>query len=432
MDQTKPSQETGFTGNPDEPGKQLQLSAEIQEVNSENPPDFSGLPHMVRLVLTVASRIRWGSLVVILPGNRGFRFTGPEPGVEGQIKVHDTQFASRLLNSGTIGFADSYFAREWESPDIVALLQVVSKNSDYMADYFRSNYFVRILHRFLHILNRNTKRGARRNIMAHYDLGNAFYSAWLDRTMTYSSAKFDRPGQPLSEAQQNKYKSLASRIDLRPEHHILEIGSGWGGFAEFAAREIGCRVTGITISPEQLAFAKQRMKDKGLADRVEIRLQDYRDVGEKFDRIASIEMFEAVGMRYWKTYFRKIHDCLKPNGKAGLQIITIDDRRFKDYRQGMDFIQKYIFPGGMLPSPSILKKHVEKANLAWIGNAEFGQDYAATLAEWRDRFQKAWPQIQKLGFDEHFRLLWKYYLSYCEAGFRAGTIDVTQVTLQRT
>lgn len=393
--------------------------------------DLSGLPLSLQSVIRVASRVIWGTVTINLPDGRTFRFTGVTPGIEGQINVKNIGFASKLLNGGTIGFAESYFAGDWDSPDVVALLQVVSKNSDAMEDYFQSNVFTRTVQRFLHFLNRNTKTQAKRNIMAHYDLGNAFYSKWLDRTMTYSSAKFDRPDQALPDAQRNKYRSLAEKIDLRPEHHVLEIGSGWGGFAEFAASEIGCKVTGITISPEQLAFAKKRIEDKGLNDKVEFRLQDYRDVGDKFDRIASIEMFEAVGMKYWPTYFQKIHDCLVPKGRAGLQIITIRDERFKSYRQGVDFIQKYIFPGGMLPSPSVLKRQVESANLSWIGNYEFGLDYAKTLAEWRDRFQQAWPQIQTLGFDEHFRQLWKYYLSYCEAGFRAGTIDVTQVTLER-
>ena len=235
----------------------------------------------------------------------------------------------------------------------------------------------------------------------------------------------------LSEAQINKYRSLAQRIDLRPEHTVLEIGSGWGGFAEYAASEIGCKIVGITISPEQRDFASKRIADKGLQDKVEFRLQDYRDVKEKYDRIASIEMFEAVGRHYWPIYFSKMRDCLKPGGLAGLQIITISDQSFERYRHSADFIQRYIFPGGMLPSPTALKEQIDKAGLAWRDNINFGLHYARTLNEWHNRFQAARPRIERLGFDEKFRLLWKYYLSYCEAGFRAGTLDVTQVVVTR-
>jgi cyclopropane-fatty-acyl-phospholipid synthase len=319
----------------------------------------------------------------------------------------------------------------WDSPNVTAFLQFFLRNGEALQDKLRGIPGARFVSRLGHMLRRNSKRGSKRNIEYHYDLGNSFYRRWLDPTMTYSSARFEHPGQDLSEAQINKYRSLAERIDLKPEHHLLEIGSGWGGFAEYAASEIGCRVTGITISKEQLAFARERMERKQLSHKVDIRYQDYRDVDEKFDRIASIEMFEAVGEEYWPDYFGKIRQCLKPGGKAGLQIITIADRSFASYRKRADFIQRYIFPGGMLPSPTALRQQVAQAGLTWAGNLEFGLDYAETLKLWRERFRAAWPDISAQGFDERFRRMWEYYLSYCEAGFRAGNIDVTQLTLAR-
>ena len=301
-----------------------------------------------------------------------------------------------------------------------------------MRDLYEGKVWVKFANRMLHVFNRNTRAGARRNIMAHYDLGNAFYQRWLDPSMTYSSAKFERPDDDLSAAQRNKYLALARRIELKPEHTLLEIGCGWGGFAEFAAKEIGCRITGITISPEQCEFARQRLFKQGLADRAQIKLEDYRDTQGMFDRIASIEMFEAVGESYWPAYFSKIRDLLAPLGQAGLQVITIDERYFSAYRSSVDFIQKYVFPGGMLPSMQTLREQVACAGLSWRENTNFGLDYAQTLARWHGRFIGAWDDIRMLGFDDRFKRLWSYYLSYCEAGFRAGSIDVTQIALTRS
>ncbi|HUO11635.1 MAG TPA: cyclopropane-fatty-acyl-phospholipid synthase family protein, partial [Caulobacteraceae bacterium] len=246
------------------------------------------------------------------------------------------------------------------------------------------------------------------------------------------AARYERPGESLNEAQHNKYASLARRLELGPDHHVLEIGCGWGGFAEFAAREVGARVTGITISPAQYEFAKKRLYDLGLAERADIRLIDYRDVEGQFDRVASIEMFEAVGEAYWPTYFRKIRDVLSPGGRAGLQIITIRDELFAQYRRRADFIQKYVFPGGMLPSEKRLKEETARAGLEWRDVVRFGQNYADTLAEWRGRFEAAWDDIKGLGFDERFRRLWRFYLGYCEAGFRTERTNVVQLSLTRT
>jgi cyclopropane-fatty-acyl-phospholipid synthase len=283
-----------------------------------------------------------------------------------------------------------------------------------------------------HVLNRNTKAGSRKNIHAHYDLGNRFYSAWLDGSMTYSAAIYEPGDNDLAAAQERKYRALADKIAARPGHHILEIGCGWGGFAEFAAREIGCKVTGLTISKEQFDFATERMARAGLSDKVTIKLLDYRDETGQYDAIASIEMFEAVGESYWPTYFQQLRDRLKPGGRAGLQVITIREDSFPFYKREIDFIRAYIFPGGMLPTPTHMRDLGAKFGLPMVGERIFGQDYARTLADWRDRFRAAWPDLTPLGFDERFRRMWEYYLAYCEAGFRSGNIDVRQMVFSKS
>jgi len=389
------------------------------------------VPPLAKAVLRIALKIYWGDLTVVLPDGQSIHYAGVEPGKSGILVVKDYKFARMLLTSGGAGMGEAYMDGLWDSPDLASMLEVVATNAEHIREYFMGRGWGRFVGRLAHLLNRNSKSGSKRNIEAHYDLGNAFYKQWLDPTMTYSSAKFADDDQNLSDAQWNKYRSLAEQIDLRPEHHVLEIGCGWGGFAEFAASEIGCRVTGVTISKEQLEFAQKRMADKGLSDKVDILYKDYRDIEGQFDRVVSIEMFEAVGEEYWPSFFAKVHDVLKSGGQAGLQIITIADDLFEDYRKSADFIQRYIFPGGMLPSPSALASQVKNVGLEWKDNINFGKDYAHTLHIWRDRFQEAWPTIQPLGFDERFRRMWHMYLGYCEAGFSAGTVDVTQLTLRR-
>jgi cyclopropane-fatty-acyl-phospholipid synthase len=395
-------------------------------------PALAGAPSVFRAAMRIIAR-GWtiGTLTFQLPSGRELRFEGAEAGDDVRVVVRDFRFIRRVLASGDIGFAEGYMAGEWDTPDLAALLTAFSHNWDRLARVMQGNVLMQAANRVGHLLRANTKEGSKRNIHAHYDLGNAFYSRWLDKTMTYSSARFENDRQPLDEAQRNKYLSLARGMGLQSGQSVLEIGCGWGGFAEFAAREVGAKVTGITISREQYDFARKRMFDQGLAERAEIRLVDYRDVGGGFDRVASIEMFEAVGERYWPTYFRKIHDVLAPGGRAGLQIITIQDRSFEQYRRRADFIQKYIFPGGMLPSEERLKLVTDKAGLAWSGIVRFGQDYADTLAAWLRRFDAAWGDIRPLGFDERFRRLWRFYLGYCEAGFRTGRTDVVQLTLAK-
>jgi len=391
-----------------------------------------GLPFFFKLLCRVALKLQIGSMTFVLPDGRRLNFCGiDELENAGVIVVHNFDVAHRVIFNGDIGFFESFADGQWNTPDLAQCLYVFARNADHINATFASAPLFSWFDRVRHFMNRNTKTGSRRNIMAHYDLGNGFYEKWLDQTMTYSSARFPASSTDLAEAQTNKYRTLAQAISLSAGDHILEIGSGWGGFAEFAAKETDAKITGLTISKAQLEFAQQRIFREGLNEKVEFRLQDYRDERGQYDKIASIEMFEAVGKEYWPVYFQKIRECLKPSGVAGLQVITIADRFFDDYLKSPDFIQRYVFPGGMLASPSILKKQINQANLVWTDAAAFGQDYARTLHEWSQRFFSAWDDIAALGFDEHFKKLWQYYLAYCEAGFRAQTTDVMQLSIAR-
>ena len=372
----------------------------------------------------------FGRLTVLLPGGSSHVLEGCEPGPSAILDVRDYRFARRVLASGDIGFAEGYMAGEWESPDLAALLEALVRNHDSIRRLFDGNPVMKAVNWISHRLNRNSRAGSRRNIHAHYDLGNAFYASWLDRTMTYSSARFASRDETLEAAQTRKYRTLAEAMNLQAGQTVLEIGCGWGGFAEFAAKEVGAHVTGITLSKEQHDFAKKRLFDAGLADRTDIRMIDYRDVDGRFDRVASIEMFEAVGQEYWPAYFSKIREVLAGGGRAALQVITIDDALFGGYGKRTDFIQKYIFPGGMLPSEAALRPVVEQAGLGWDAVQRFGLDYADTLKRWDQRFQAAWSDIRRMaGFDERFRKLWRFYLAYCEAGFRSRRTDVIQLAL---
>ena len=395
-------------------------------------PALDGAPAAFRFAARLlALNWRGGTLTFVTPSGRELRIKGTEPGFDARIVIHDFRFMRRVLSAGDIGFAEGYMAGEWDTPDLSAVLCAMSLNFDRLTKLFLGNPLMRAANFIGHSLNANTRKGSRKNIHAHYDLGNAFYSRWLDRTMTYSSARYEQPGQPLDQAQAAKYRSLAQGMGLQRGQSVLEIGCGWGGFAEFAAKEVGAQVTGVTISKEQFDFARKRLFEQGLGEQADIRMVDYRDVEGRFDRVASIEMFEAVGERYWPTYFNKIRQVLAPGGRAGLQIITIRDEFFEAYRRRADFIQKYIFPGGMLPSEARLQAVTKAAGLPWTGVVRFGQDYADTLAEWGRRFESAWEEIAQLGFDTRFRKLWRFYLSYCEAGFRTERTNVVQLSLAR-
>lgn len=389
--------------------------------------DRAGIAAIVRL----AQGLRCGSLEIRLPDGSVRLFQGTEPGPHGVLALENGRVARRYLTGGSVGFAEGYIEGDWDTPDLATLLELLSRNEDAWGEGYFGGALQRFLRRAQHLLFRaNTRRGSRRNIHAHYDLGNAFFAAWLDPSMTYSSALFRAGEADLEAAQKAKYRHLAELMALAPGHRLLEIGSGWGGFAVTAAKEFGAKVTSITVSKAQAEYARARVFSEGLAERVEILLQDYRDVKGRFDRIASIEMFEAVGERFWPAYFRSLRERLAPEGRAGLQLITIADRYFEAYRRNVDFIQAYIFPGGMLPSPAALARQTARAGLASEGEVTFGLSYARTLRLWNEQFQAAWPKVRELGFDERFRRLWTYYLAYCEAGFRTRSIDVVQTVLR--
>ncbi|MDH7795751.1 MULTISPECIES: cyclopropane-fatty-acyl-phospholipid synthase family protein [unclassified Beijerinckia] len=389
-------------------------------------------PFAVRQAIKLCSQLVYGTLDIEMPDGKTFRFGGVEDGPYACMIVHDVAFAEKVARGGEVGVADAYLSGMWSAEDLEKFLELFCYNQQVIEKLLADKPIIRFVQMIRHWMNRNTKWGSKRNIHAHYDLGNKFYSQWLDRTMTYSSALYAEGDNDLASAQTRKYRELARQMNIQREHHVLEIGCGWGGFAEFVAREIGCKVTGLTISQEQFDFATKRMADAGLSDKVEIKYLDYRDEKGVYDRIASIEMFEAVGEEYWSTYFGQLHDRLKPNGIAGLQVITIQETLFPKYRRELDFIRRYIFPGGMLPTATIMRELGDRYGLKLAADRMFGIDYARTLAQWRDTFLDKWPALTTLGFDERFRRMWEFYLSYCEAGFRAGTIDVRQMVYRKS
>lgn len=390
-----------------------------------------GLPRYFASVFQIAGKLNRGRLDFRLPDGRVFRVQGGEAGPAALIEVHNPDCFARLIREGDLGFSDAYLEGWWTTPDLQAFMDLILTGNEEVFHGYPGMGLVRAFERLRHWMNRNTRAQARKNISYHYDLGNEFYGKWLDDTMTYSSALFRTGQESLEAAQIQKYASIVDQMGVRPGDHVLEIGCGWGGFAEYAARQRGLKVTGLTISQEQHDFAIARMKRLGLEDRVEIVMRDYRDERGSYDGIASIEMFEAVGEKYWPDYFRALRDRLKPGAQATLQIITINEKRFPAYRKGVDFIQKYIFPGGMLPSPRALNEQIQRAGLDRVGAIEFGQSYSQTLRRWFESFNEAWSEIQPLGFDDRFRRMWNYYLTSCAAAFQGGNCDVTQVTVAR-
>lgn len=392
---------------------------------------LSDVPRLFKLGLKQLTKIRRGALTLILPDGRTLEFSGREAGPQAQLEIRDYAVVRKVLSGGDVGFGEAYMEGLWTSPDISRVLEVFSANLDSMDGVTKGGPVTRFVNWMIHRLRPNTKRGARRNIEAHYDLGNDFYELWLDPSMTYSSARFATPDQSLEDAQREKYAALARSIGLKKGDHVLEIGCGWGGFAEYAAKEVGARVTCLTLSPSQRDYAIERMEKHQLTHLVDIKLQDYRDETGRYDAVASIEMFEAVGEEYWPSFFSKVAEVLKPGGRAGLQIITIRNDLFESYRKRADFIQRYIFPGGILPSVETLKAQFDMAGLKDAGREMFRLDYAETLHRWLERFQDAWEEIRPMGFDERFKRMWEFYLAYCEAGFRTGRIDVGQFAVQK-
>jgi cyclopropane-fatty-acyl-phospholipid synthase len=388
------------------------------------------LPRPARMLLSILARLRCGRLEMIGPDGRSFSFPGALPGPDAVIHLEDWDVASDALRSGDIGFAQAYLCGRWGTPDLTAVLTLAALNHAALEQAIYGRWWGQILHRLTHLSRSNTRAGARRNIHAHYDIGNDFYERWLDLTMTYSSALFAGDlSCSLEDAQTAKYESILRIINPKPGELLLEIGFGWGGFAEYAARTRGCRVHGISISRRQLSRAQACIRRAGLDDQVTLELRDYRDLEGQFDHIVSIEMYEAVGERFWPGYFEAIASRLKRGGRAAIQAIVIADELFPRYRRGTDFIQQFIFPGGMLASPLVFERNARKAGLEMRKHRVFGLDYAETLKRWQQRFNHVWPEIQSQVFDTRFKRLWNFYLSYCEAGFRAGTTDVMQVEL---
>ncbi|PHS21883.1 MAG: SAM-dependent methyltransferase [Robiginitomaculum sp.] len=391
-----------------------------------------GVPWAFKRLAERLLNISHGSLSLTLPNGEVLVFRGCNKGPKAAIHIHNYALVGRVARTGDVGLAESYIAGEWSTPDLARALTTISLNIDRMHSLATGgSRIMRLVYSALLRLNANTRQGAKRNISVHYDLGNAFYEYWLDPSMTYSSARYDGQDLMLEEAQRRKYSAMAKNLDLKPDDHVLEIGCGWGGFADYAAREVGARVTGITISREQFDYASARIQKAQLNEKVDLQLIDYRDVRGRFDKVASIEMFEAVGQKYWPSYFAKISSVLKPAGRAAVQIITIRDDIFSRYAKRMDFIQRYIFPGGVLPSVEVLHNEFEDAGLKLEDAQMFGQDYARTLAEWHRNFMVVWKHIAPMGFDLRFYRLWRFYLAYCEAGFATGRTDVGQFVLSK-
>ncbi|WP_299753262.1 cyclopropane-fatty-acyl-phospholipid synthase family protein [uncultured Boseongicola sp.] len=390
------------------------------------------LPRYFSTAYSLAGKLQNGRMDFHLDDGRVFRVEGLNPGPVAELHIHNPDVFARLIREGDLGFSEAYLEGWWSTPDLQAFMDVVHEDNDDLYYSFRGMAVVRAFERMRHWMNNNSKTQAKKNISRHYDLGNDFYSLWLDDTMTYSSALFKTGQEDIEKAQEQKYESMVDQMGVHPGDHVLEIGCGWGGFAEYAAGQRGLKVTGLTISQEQYDYAVERMVRAGLSDKVDIKLQDYRDETGVYDGIASIEMFEAVGERYWPVYFDTLRERLKPGRSATLQIITVEDHRFEVYRKGVDFIQKYVFPGGMLPSPAVLTAEVERAGLRVLQSIEFGESYSQTLRRWHETFNARWEEVKTLrGFDDRFRRMWNFYLTSCAAGFHAGSIDVTQITVTK-
>jgi len=392
----------------------------------------AGTSWQERLLTRILKNIEFGSIKITTPRNKILEFTGSKEGPNADIQLKSWRVLIRTIWGGHTYFFESFRRGEWETSDLYALLLFGELNETSVDKVMKSTIWRRLIEQVLHKLNQNSRKGSKRNIAAHYDLGNSFYQLWLDKSMTYSSALFEGQTTCLSEAQRQKYLRIANNIELKDGDKLLEIGCGWGGFAEIAAKEYGCQVTGLTLSKEQASSCKKRLKDSGIERKVDIRLEDYRDVKGLYDKIVSIEMLEAVGEKFWRRYFESIRDRLAPGGKAAIQTITIKDDCFESYKKNPDFIQQFIFPGGMLPTPSAIKHNVEAVGLKLTDTFYFGKSYIKTLHLWDQEFKREWSRIEELGFDTNFKNTWTYYLNYCAAGFQSGRINVGQFLIQKS
>ena len=386
----------------------------------------ASLPKAATRLLGLLTRLKIGTLTVHAPDGN-FQVFGTHEAPFAALHIHRWEMCAEVLKSGDIGFAEGYMAGDWDTPDLAALLRLLIANRTQIEGAIYGHWLGRLAYRIKHLLNRNNRTNSRKNIHAHYDLGNAFYELWLDGTMNYSSAWFDGDKtQPMADAQKAKVRRALRMVNAQAGDRVLEIGCGWGALAEKAVTEFGAAVTGVTLSTEQLAFAQQRNPT------ADLRLQDYRDINDgPYDAICSIEMVEAVGREYWDTYFNTVARLLKPGGRACIQSITIRDDLFDRYVAGTDFIQQYIFPGGCLPCPREFRAAAERAGLQVVDQFHFGQDYARTLREWHLQFLHQLDAVRALGFDERFVRTWTFYLAYCEAAFAEGNTDVVQFTLRK-
>lgn len=395
----------------------------------------SALPGTARRVLSLLAGMSHGQLDLKLPDGQQLSL-GQGP-LHASLHLHDWRVFSLALKSGDIGFAEAYIQGLWDSPDLAALLKLLLAEREALERVVYGAWWGRLVYLLRHALNRNTRSGSARNIHAHYDLGNAFYAEWLDPSMSYSSAWFEgRPDADLQQAQQAKIRRALDEAGVQAGSRVLELGCGWGSLAMAAAQGRGAQVTGITLSHEQLAWGRQRVAQAGLETQIDLRLQDYRELSEsqpagQYDAIVSIEMFEAVGREYWDSYFRTLRHCLKPGGRACIQTITIRDALFERYVRSTDFIQQYIFPGGLLPSISAFEELAQRHGLVLERQLAFGRDYAETLRRWHVRFNEREAVLREQGFDRRFMRTWRFYLAYCEAGFAQGDTDVVQFTLRR-
>jgi cyclopropane-fatty-acyl-phospholipid synthase len=379
----------------------------------------------------LAPKLTYGRLRLVLPDGGRLEFAGVKPGVEATVVMHRWRALRRLALGGDIGFAEAYIDGDWSSPDIVAIIRLAAKNGSAFDAAMRGSRALRWIERLRHFSRSNSRLGSRTNILAHYDLGNDFYRRWLDASMMYSSAIWTSETPDLEAAQALRVNRIVERLGVERGQSVLEIGCGWGALANRLAEAGAGRVTALTLSPSQSAWARASARERGFADTVDVRLQDYRDVEGVYDRIVSIEMIEAVGEAWWPTYFATLRRSLKAGGRAVIQAITIAEDRFENYLRTPDFIQKHVFPGGLLPTKRVIAERAKQAGLTLVGAEWFAPSYALTLAEWRRRFEAEWDEIAKLGFDARFRRLWRYYLSYCEAGFAEGAIDVGLYTIER-
>jgi cyclopropane-fatty-acyl-phospholipid synthase len=386
----------------------------------------------LRVGLATAERIRIGRLTVVLPDGSARTFGDSASSETAEIQIHDGQALIRFLLHGETGAGEAYMDGLWSSPDLASLLRLAARNREALAlaaGWFRAP--AQLVRTLAHRMRRNTRDGSRRNIAAHYDLGNDFYQLFLDETLTYSSAVFDEPGQDLADAQRTKYRMMAANAGLRPGQHVLEIGTGWGGFALYAAGELGCRVTSVTISREQFELARERVRAAGLDDLVDIQMRDYRDVEGTYDAIVSIEMLEAVGAEYFHTFFGVCDRVLRPGGRLSLQSITFPDAAYERQRRGANWIQTYIFPGGLCPSLAVIERSTRNTRLLITGVTDIAASYVLTLRAWRERFLARLDDVRAMGFDERFIRMWEYYLALSEAGFATGISQDLQIVLEK-